>query len=121
LLREKRLKAQEQRSTNTPPEDVHLAIHGQAHPGPLEYTKIAVVLAAITLMEVGVYYVEAIEDLLIPILVVLSITKFALVAMWYMHLKFDSRLFSWLFVGGILLAASVFIAAWSTLDILLTT
>jgi cytochrome c oxidase subunit 4 len=114
LLWERRLRTPDSETT-----DPHAEIHGVAHPGPAEYVKIAVILASITFVEVAVYYVDALEDLLIPILIVLSTTKFALVAMWFMHLKFDNRIFSWLFVGGIILAASVFIVAWSTLDILL--
>jgi hypothetical protein len=34
--------------------------------------------------------------------------KFALVALWFMHLKFDSRLFRRLFVAGLLIALAVF-------------
>ncbi len=119
MLYERRARVDAQRDTNAPPEDTHLAMHGESHPGYLEYVKIAVILGAITAVEVGVYYVEAIEDLLIPILIALSTVKFALVALWFMHLKFDNRIFSWLFVGGIMLAASVFLVAWTTLDILL--
>ena len=51
----------------------------------------ALVLAA------AVFYIPALESVLVPILLVLSAGKFALVAMWYMHLKFDHRLVSWLF------------------------
>jgi cytochrome c oxidase subunit 4 len=44
---------------------------------------------------------------------VLSATKFALVAMFYMHLRYDARLFSGLFVGGLALALTVFLAVLS--------
>ena len=44
---------------------------------------------------------------MIPILFTLSAGKFALVAMYYMHLKFDHNLFSYMFVGGFILAACV--------------
>lgn len=82
----------------------------RAHPAPREYVQIAAVLATITIIEVAVYYLEVMRPILVPTLVVLSATKFAMVAMWYMHLKFDNRLFSVFFVGGLLLAAAVFIA-----------
>lgn len=82
----------------------------QPHPGPGTYVKIAALLAVITLVEVGVYYVEALAPVLVPTFLVLSATKFALVAMFYMHLKFDSRLFSGFFVGGLLVAAAIVIA-----------
>lgn len=75
-----------------------------AHPGPLEYIKIGLILAVITAVEVGIYYVEAIEDVLVPILIVLSALKFSLVVLWFMHLRFDNRLYSWLLAVGLMLA-----------------
>ena len=80
------------------------------HPTPLTYFKVAMTLAAITAAEVGVFYVEELGKGIIPILVVLSGTKFALVAMFYMHLRYDARLFSGLFVGGLALAFIVVLA-----------
>ena len=50
------------------------------------------------------------EPLLPPILLTLSAIKFAMVAMFFMHLKFDNRLFSSFFVGGLLLAGGLLIA-----------
>jgi len=44
------------------------------------------------------------------VLLVLSALKFTLVAMFYMHLKFDHRLFSWLFVVPMILMALIVIA-----------
>ncbi len=84
--------------------------HEQGHPTPAKYVAIAIILATITLVEVGVVYVENMGGFLLPILLVLSAVKFALVAMFYMHLRFDNRLFSALFVGGLLLATAVLIA-----------
>ncbi|MCA1692303.1 MAG: cytochrome C oxidase subunit IV family protein [Actinobacteria bacterium] len=66
--------------------------------------KVALVLAAITLGEVAVYYVESLEGLLVPILIAMSVVKFGLVVLWFMHLRFDSRLFRRLFLTGIFLA-----------------
>ena len=80
-----------------------------AHPGPLEYIKIGLILAAITAVEVGIYYIEAIEDVLVPILIVLSALKFVLVVLWFMHLRFDNRLFSWLLGGGLMLAVMLMV------------
>ena len=75
-----------------------------AHPGALEYIKIGLILAVITAVEVGIYCVEAIEDVLVPILIVLSALKFSLVVLWFMHLRFDNRLYSWLLAVGLMLA-----------------
>jgi cytochrome c oxidase subunit 4 len=77
------------------------------HPTPLTYFKVAMALAAITAVEVGVFYVEDLGKGIIPVLAVLSATKFALVAMFYMHLRYEARLFSGLFVGGLALAVVV--------------
>jgi len=82
--------------------------HSPHHPSDWEYVKVAIVLAAITLAEVLVYYVEALGDWLILILAVLSIAKFAIVVLWFMHLRFDSRLFRRLFVTGLILACIVY-------------
>jgi cytochrome c oxidase subunit 4 len=80
------------------------------HPTPLTYVKIATILVIITAVEVGIFYIDALANVLIPIFIALSAVKFALVAMFYMHLKFDERLFSWLFVGGMLLATFMILA-----------
>ncbi|MBI2166134.1 MAG: cytochrome C oxidase subunit IV family protein [Chloroflexi bacterium] len=81
-----------------------------AHPTPLTYAKVAIVLALVTAVEVAIFYMESLRPIFLPAFIVLSAVKFTLVAMFYMHLRFDSRLFSGLFVGGLLLAASVIIA-----------
>ena len=85
-----------------------------AHPTEMEYVKVALVLAAITLAEVAVYYVESLEGLLVPILGVMSIAKFAIVALWFMHLRFDSNLFTRMFVSGLALAIGVYAVALTT-------
>ena len=81
-----------------------------AHPAPGLYAKIAVTLVILTALEVAVYYVESIRAYLIPILIVLMIVKFALVAMYYMHLKQDAKLFTGLFVFPILIAVGIIMA-----------
>jgi cytochrome c oxidase subunit IV len=81
-----------------------------AHPGAKEYLAIATVLTVLTAIEVAVFYIPAMHPMLVPTLLTLSTVKFALVAMFYMHLKFDSRIFSWLFVMPMLLAALVILA-----------
>lgn len=82
--------------------------HG--HPGAATYVRLAVILAIITMAEVATYYVDALESVLIPILIVLSIAKFALVAMYYMHLKFDARLLSGIFLWGLFVGLSITLA-----------
>src|SRR5262245_16274221 len=81
-----------------------------AHPGAKEYLAIAAVLTVTTAFEVAVFYVPAMHPILVPTLLTLSAVKFAMVAMWYMHLKFDHRLFSWLFVVPMMVMATIIIA-----------
>jgi cytochrome c oxidase subunit 4 len=77
------------------------------HPTASKYFIIALILSVITAIEVGIFYLEFLSYAIIPILSVLSIGKFTLVIMYYMHLKFDSKLFSGLFLTGLILASSV--------------
>ena len=77
------------------------------HPSPLTYFKVAMILPAITTVEVAVFYVTWLGHGIIPVLAILSIAKFAMVAMFFMHLKYDAPLFSALFLGGLALAGAV--------------
>ncbi len=81
-----------------------------SHPSPSKYLAIAAILAIITAIEVALFYIEAVLPVLVPVLLILSAAKFAMVAMFYMHLKFDEKLFSWFFVGGLVLASFVMVA-----------
>jgi cytochrome c oxidase subunit IV len=87
-----------------PQEEVGLA----GHPTPRQYVRIGVVLAIVTALEVAIYYIEALRDTIVPLLIVFAFIKFSLVVSWFMHLKFDSKLFARLFVTGLVLALAVF-------------
>jgi cytochrome c oxidase subunit IV len=83
---------------------------GHAHPSDRSYVGIALILAVITAAEVATFYLEdELGSILIPALIVMMIVKFAMVAGWFMHLRFDSNLFTRLFVSGILLAVAVYL------------
>ena len=82
--------------------------HG-AHPSPKAYIRIAIVLFVITVMEVATYYLEPPRSVLIPVLFVFTVVKFSLVVLWFMHLKFDSRVYSRFFVMGIAFAVTLYI------------
>jgi len=84
-----------------------LAHDAHAHPTPKTYAKIAAILCAITAVEFVCYYVTAIRPILVPLLIVLSGIKFALVAMFYMHLKFDHNIFTRLLLIGMFLGVGV--------------
>jgi cytochrome c oxidase subunit 4 len=83
----------------------------------LQYIKVALVLATITGIEVAVYYVSAVRSVLVPMLLTFSIVKFALVALWFMHLRFDNRLFRRLFVTGLVLASGVYLVVLTTFHV----
>lgn len=91
-------------------ERTHAHPKEHSHPSAMEYVKVAIALAVITGAEVMVYYQESLRVVIVPILLVLSAAKFSLVALFFMHLKFDSRLFSAIFSGPLLLAFAVLIA-----------
>ncbi|MDP9242912.1 MAG: cytochrome C oxidase subunit IV family protein [Actinomycetota bacterium] len=80
----------------------------ERHPSPQEYVRIALILGAITGAEVGVWYMDSLRSILIPLLFTLAAIKFTLVVMWFMHLKFDNRLYARFFLSGILFALSVY-------------
>lgn len=83
---------------------------GEPHASGRFYVAIAVILAALTGLEVMVFYVEALAPVLVPILLVMMVIKFVLVAMFFMHLKFDGALLTGLFAWGLFMATVVIVA-----------
>jgi cytochrome c oxidase subunit 4 len=92
--------------------------HG-AHPTEAKYVRVALVLAVLTAIEVGLYYTKFSEAATNAALIVLAAVKFVMVAAYFMHLKFDSKLLRRLFVTGFVLAASVYVAYLMTLGVFL--
>jgi cytochrome c oxidase subunit 4 len=98
------------------------ATHGEEHPHPTAglYAKVGLVLFVLTALEVGLYEItygsragpsaRAIMPFFVPLLLLLSAAKFALVAMFYMHLKQDSKLFTGVFVFPLIIAAVVIVS-----------
>ncbi len=93
----------------TKPGSDHGVDQHHEHPSERTYIKIAVILAVITLIEVVIYYIDALSGILVPTLIVLSAAKFITVVGYFMHLKFDDRRLSWIFTGGLMVAFAVFI------------
>jgi cytochrome c oxidase subunit IV len=79
------------------------------HPGPKQYVGVAIVLAVATALEVGLYYLDLPHALFATLLLFFGVFKFSLVALWFMHLRFDSGIFRRLFVTGIILAMTVYL------------
>ena len=89
-----------------------------SHPSPTKYVGIAVFLAIVTALEVALYYITMPEWLVVVLLLVLATMKFAIVAGFFMHLKFDSPMLRRLFVTGLILAGVVYTIALFTLSVL---
>ncbi|HEX2038233.1 MAG TPA: cytochrome C oxidase subunit IV family protein [Acidimicrobiales bacterium] len=92
--------------------------HGEhEHPSEGVYIRIALILAVLTGIEVGLYYTDFGEKLTNGMLLALAGGKFVLVVAYFMHLKFDSRLLRRLFASGFVLAVLVYVAYLMTLGI----
>ena len=99
-----------------PEEEYEILEHAPGdHPDAAEYVKVGVILAVITAVEVAIYYIDALAGALLVILLTLSAAKFVLVALWFMHLRFDNRLLTIAFSGAMLLVAALFAIVLSTL------
>ena len=99
-------------------DDEQIDISVEHHPDPSQYVRVAVVLAVLTAIEVVVYYIDLPGRAMVAILVGLASMKFSLVAAYFMHLKFDSRLLRRVFVTGIVLAVFVFSVGLFTMKLL---
>ena len=86
----------------------HAAAHAAEshHPTGNQYLKIAILLTGITAIEVWAYYVPALvaSPLFNPALILMSALKFGIVVLFYMHIKFDHKLFRLLFTAALILA-----------------
>jgi cytochrome c oxidase subunit 4 len=78
------------------------------HPSAKEYIRIGVILAVLTALEVATYYVD-VGGALVPTLIGLSVVKFVLVVMWFMHLKFDSPTYARFFLMGLAGATTLYL------------
>ncbi len=101
--------------------DTHDAHEGHAHDDgahghgltDMGYVKVALVLALLTALEVALTYVD-VGSLFMPLLLLLMVVKFVTVVSFFMHLRFDNKIFSWLFYTGLFLAVGVYLAALCT-------
>ena len=95
------------------------AVHDRPHPTPRDYWRIAVILGAITAIEIAASYVEGIRGVIVAVLVVSAVLKFAIVAGWYMHLRFDLPQFTRFFLIGIIGALILFAVVLLTFGLLI--
>jgi cytochrome c oxidase subunit IV len=87
------------------------APHDEGHASVQTYIRVAVALAIITAIEIAALYVPGIpKHALVALLIVFSIVKFALVVAFFMHLRYDNRILTALFVGPLLIAGVIILA-----------
>jgi cytochrome c oxidase subunit 4 len=91
--------------------DVHAMGEVHEHPTWKQYKWVALILTLITVVEVWVYYTPFQNSpLFAPVLLIMSAVKFAIVVLFYMHLKYDHKLFKALFTGPLIIAMSTLLA-----------
>jgi cytochrome c oxidase subunit 4 len=80
------------------------------HAGVGTYVKVAAILTVITALEFAAVYIRALTPIVVPLLLVMSAAKFALVVLFFMHLRYDSRVLSVIFGGPLLVAIGLVVA-----------
>ena len=102
--------ARRDQDVDHPPAEQEHSAH--THPGWKTYVIVGVILTVITAVEVSAYYTPAWETsrIYVPSMLILSALKFVIVVMFYMHLKYDHKLFRALFTGPFIVAGFTLIA-----------
>ncbi len=103
-------------ATDTHAADVDHDDDHEHHPSDAQYWKVGIALGIITLAEVGTYFItddpysHDLAAVLIGSLITMMVLKFVVIGAYFMHLKFDNKLFRNVFITGIVLAVAVYIA-----------
>jgi cytochrome c oxidase subunit 4 len=92
------------------PEIVHPPSDGAEHASVGAYVRVAIILTLITGMELASIYIRRLTPILVPLLLVMSAAKFALVVLFFMHLRYDHRTLGFVFVGSLVIAAVIAVA-----------
>jgi len=82
----------------------------RAHISSSVYLIVGGFLIVLTAMEITVAYIHALRPVMVPILVILAIAKFALIAMFFMHLRYEKWVVNTMFVFPLTIALGVFIS-----------
>ena len=92
--------------------EAHEGAHDEVHhPDWRTYRWVALILTVITIVEVWIYYTPFREHrLFVPALLAMSAFKFATVVLFYMHLKYDAKLFRALVTGPLTIAVLTLIS-----------
>jgi caa(3)-type oxidase subunit IV len=74
---------------------------------------VAILLGVLTLIEVSTYFWDY-GGFATPLLLTLMVVKFAIVVAYFMNLRFDFKLLTFVFCAGLLLAVGVYLAVLAT-------
>ncbi len=80
------------------------------HVGASVYLIVGAFLIVLTGMEISVAYIHALRPVLVPVLLILAAAKFALIAMFFMHLKYEKWLLNTMFLFPLTIAGVAFFA-----------
>jgi len=86
-----------------------------AHASTATYLKVAAILTVVTGLEYSALFIRRLTPILVPLLLTMSAAKFALVVLFFMHLRYDSRAL-WIVFGGALIIAALLGIALMTLN-----
>ena len=101
----------------------HGAHHGHGHdehvPQDSYFIRIALILAFVTALETSTYwwgdwFDGNLDRVVVPALLIMMAIKFVMIASIFMHLKFDNKIFSWMFYTGLGLAVFVYLVFLAT-------
>jgi len=94
--------------------------HHEHHPSDAVYWKVGAALGVVTALEVATYFITSdpysheLKWVLIGGLLTLMALKFVVIVSYFMHVKFDNKLFRNVFITGIVLAVGVYLAVLTT-------
>jgi cytochrome c oxidase subunit 4 len=112
-------------STDITEVDDHSPVHpGEHHdhgPTDREYFKIFWILVVLTALEVstewwGDWFGEGSRPIAVVVLITLMVIKFFLVALYFMHLKWDPAILKRTFYTGMVVAIAVYVIALSAMN-----
>lgn len=102
-------------TTHEDRDPAHADDEHHAHPSDAQYWKVGALLGIITLLEVGTYFItddpysHDLKWLLIVSLLGMMTLKFIIIGSYFMHLKFDNKVFRNIFITGMVLAVAVYL------------
>ncbi|MDJ0664679.1 MAG: cytochrome C oxidase subunit IV family protein [Acidimicrobiia bacterium] len=90
----------------------------RSHPTPAMYWGIALFLAVVTALEVAVPYISALDPVRVPLLLIMGAIKFGTVVAFFMHLRYDKKLYRTLFLFGAIGVIPLFLVVLLTMNAL---